>query len=62
MRLLNQQIRTGGKKLTRSNAPITSHQIQASGATETSQYAFTATIFLRILLYNLLGMREHRIR
>jgi len=33
------------QELTQKNAPITSHQIQASGATELSQYAFTANYF-----------------
>ena len=33
------------EEVTRSNAPITSHQITASGATEKSQYAFTTSYF-----------------
>ena len=33
------------EEVTRSNAPITSHQIAASGATEKSQYAFTTSYF-----------------
>ena len=33
------------EEVTQSNAPITNHQIQASGATENSQYAFTLNYF-----------------
>ena len=33
------------EEVTKSNAPITSHQISASGATEKSQYAFTTSYF-----------------
>ena len=49
-------------EVTRSNAPITSHQIQASGATETSQYAFTANYFSQDSPVQFVGYERASIR
>ena len=49
-------------ELTRSNAPIVNHQIQASGANETSQYAFTASYFSQDSPVKFIGYERASIR
>ena len=49
-------------EVTQSNAPILNHQIQASGANETSQYAFTASYFSQDSPVRFVGYERASIR
>jgi len=49
-------------EVTRSNAPMFSHQIDASAATEKSQYAFTANFFSQDAVVNFVGYQRASIR
>ena len=50
------------EEVTRSDAPITSHQIQASGASDSSQYAFTASYFSQDSPVEFVGYERASIR
>ena len=50
------------EEVTRSNAPIYSHQIDASAATEKSQYAFTANFFSQDAVVHYVGYQRASIR
>lgn len=50
------------EEVTRSNAPIFSHQIEASAATKKSQYAFTANFFSQDGIYQFVGYQRASVR
>ena len=50
------------EEVTRSNAPMFSHQIDASAATKNSQYAFTANFFSQDAVVHFVGYQRASIR
>lgn len=50
------------EEVTQSNVPITNHQIQASGATDSSQYAFTLNYFSQDAILRHVGYERVSIR
>ena len=50
------------EEVTRGDAPITNHQVQASGATENSQYAFTLNYFSQDAILQHVGYERVSIR